>query len=299
MNELQTRIINDPMVSEAVKHYVKNKARFDVTKSKLQAVIDGSITREECKIGLCYVTGSRAGGIDLCSLGTLDDYKFFSGWEGHCIIIGNPDEMEDPLKEAIRQYHEEDEVGNDGYWEARLELARHWLRYILKLQSEYCDAIERQDKMNDLVRHYVYNRQDWEESREILRDVISGKITRDHLKEGLCEMIKVKLNDEYLLQDYKYWSGWKGYIIMLDNDEVKNFMPDPRAKHYTIEDHKRDQAIKQFKDEAHGLMKYDTSYYEARLELARHWLKVIENVMKIAKTNWHQRRYQSSKCGML
>ncbi|UYD60028.1 hypothetical protein OPFAMLBM_00007 [Aeromonas phage avDM12-TAAL] len=283
MNELRTRIINDPMISEAVKHYVKNKDRFDVTKAKLDDVICGRITREECKVGLCYVTGSRAGGIDLCSLGTLDDYKFYSGYEGHCIIIGNPDEMEDPLKEAIRQYHEEDEVGNDEYWAARLELARHWLRYILKLQSEYCDAVERQAKMNDLIRHYVSNRSAWEESRQILRDVIGGKITRKQISEGLCELIKVKLNDEYILQDYKYWSGWKGYIILLETDAVKNFMPDPRAKNFTIDDHKRRQAIEQFKAEHHGLMKYDTAYYEARLELARHWLKVIENVMAIAK----------------
>ncbi|AAQ17707.1 hypothetical protein Aeh1ORF048c [Aeromonas phage Aeh1] len=286
MNELQTRIINDPTVSEDVKYYVKNKERFDVSKAKLNDIIDGRITREECKIGICRIVGSKAGGVDLCNEKILNGYKFWSGWEGHSILIGNPDEMDDPLNEAIAQFHQEadeESEGNDEYWEARLELARHWLRYILKLQSEYCDAVERQAHMNDLVRHCVFNRSEWEESREILRDVIIGKITRDQLKEGLCEMIKVKLNGEYILKDYKFWSGWKGYIILLETDEVKNFMPDPRAKHYTIEDHKRNQAIKQFKDEVYCSMKYDTAYYEARLELARHWLKVIENVMAIAK----------------
>ena len=135
MNELQIRMTIDPTVSDEVKYYIKNKARFDVTQSKLNAIIEGEISRDACRRGLCRLVGLDVVGMNMSDRRFLDGYKYWSGSYGYIIVVR--DWHGDTLVDAVDQFEEERDNGDDEFWEARLELARHWMRCILKLNAAY------------------------------------------------------------------------------------------------------------------------------------------------------------------
>lgn len=116
--------------------------------------------------------------------------------------------------------------------------------------------------------------------RQILNDILNGVISRKECSQGLCSLIdmdnnQLELNRLTVLHGYKYWSGTKGYIIYIGETTEKGI----EDQAYTNE------AIDQFKLEARNVAGYKDlreRYWEARLELARHWLRYLDRLEMIA-----------------
>lgn len=108
------------------------------------------------------------------------------------------------------------------------------------------------------------------EVREILNKVVTGEISRDVCKQGLCDLIgdyELNLFHDAVLEGYKYWSEFNGYIILVG----------PKNWDVSVN---RSKAIAQFSQEAiYG----NDDYWEARLELARHWIRFLDKVIEAAK----------------
>lgn len=136
------RLFLNPNVPDDVRFYAANKARLDVTYAKLNAILEGEISRSECRRGLCRLVGQDVGGMDMADNRFLRGYKYWSGYRGYMIVVDGGD-CGDKLIESIKQFEEERDDYNrdDKFWEARLELARHWMQYILKLHAAYKIAI--------------------------------------------------------------------------------------------------------------------------------------------------------------
>ncbi|AAQ17708.1 hypothetical protein Aeh1ORF049c [Aeromonas phage Aeh1] len=102
----------------------------------LKDVVEGRITRYECRGGLCNLINCDM----LTDHSVFEGYKYWSGMRGYCVYVGETTEesrrYHDHLPQAIEQFHEEEDLeeseygDNDPYWEARLELARHWINFI-------------------------------------------------------------------------------------------------------------------------------------------------------------------------
>ncbi|AAQ17705.1 hypothetical protein Aeh1ORF046c [Aeromonas phage Aeh1] len=89
-----------------------------------------------------------------------------------------------------------------------------------------------------------------------LNDIIECKINRDHIRRGLCFQIRTKMANVEFLKYYKYWSGNLGHVIKLN---------------YLTGD-----CTDQYHSEKNGYYKEDqVAYYQARIELANHWLSIL------------------------
>ncbi|QIW86947.1 hypothetical protein AHP1_1161 [Aeromonas phage Ahp1_CNU-2021] len=106
--------------------------------------------------------------------------------------------------------------------------------------------------------------------REILNKVVTGETSRDYCKQGLCDLIcdyELNLFMDDVMEGYKYWSEFNGYIILVG----------PKNWDVSVN---RSKAIAQFSQEAiYG----NDEYWEARLELARHWIRFLDKVIEAAK----------------
>ncbi|QIW86945.1 hypothetical protein AHP1_1141 [Aeromonas phage Ahp1_CNU-2021] len=136
------RLFLNPNVPDDVRFYAANKARIDITYAKLNAILEGEIGRSECRRGLCRLVGPDVGGMDMADNRFLRGYKYWSGYRGYMIVVDRG-ACDDKLIESIKQFEEERDDYNhdDKFWEARIELARHWMRRILTLHAAYKIAI--------------------------------------------------------------------------------------------------------------------------------------------------------------
>lgn len=143
--------------------------------------------------------------------------------------------------------------------------------------------------LNYYINDCKYNRSIWEICKKKLTDVITGEITRADIRSGLCAAIPpIGLAHEFVLHDYKYWSGLRGYCILIGD---QNRSPSPDIMLNRIENEKRIQtmniAIAQFEEEEEFEniqgQEFNEEYYQARVELARHWLKFVTSILEQSK----------------
>lgn len=120
------------------------------------------------------------------------------------------------------------------------------------------------------VSQYQVDSRPYAEVKEILNKVVTGETSRDYCKQGLCDLIgdyELNLFHNDILEGYKYWSEFNGYIILVG----------PKNWDITVN---RAKAIAQFNQEAiYG----NDEYWEARVELARHWIRFLDKVIEAAK----------------
>lgn len=115
-----------------VSQYQVDSRPYAEVKEILNKVLTGEISRADRNQGLCYLIGNYD--LDLFKDEVLEGYKYWSELNGYIILTGpkNWDITVNRAK-AIAQFSQESIYGNDEYWEARLELARHWIRFLDKV----------------------------------------------------------------------------------------------------------------------------------------------------------------------
>ncbi|ADM80017.1 hypothetical protein phiAS5_ORF0174 [Aeromonas phage phiAS5] len=132
------------------------------------------------------------------------------------------------------------------------------------------------------MTNYIDHSKTYHTVRDTLQDVLDGNISRKDCSQGLCTVIEIdslpirpRLNSEEVLRGYKFWSGQKGYSIYIGETTEAGIA----EMDYVNE------AINQFKLEARcaGDKEFRDQYWEARLELARHWIRYIDGVIESSK----------------
>lgn len=132
------------------------------------------------------------------------------------------------------------------------------------------------------MTNYIEHAKTYHTVRDTLQDILDGNISRKACKQGLCTVIEIdglpirpRLNSEEVLRGYKFWSGQNGYSIYIGETTEEGIA----EREYSNE------AINQFKLEAYstGDKAFRDQYWEARLELARHWIRYIDSVIESNK----------------
>ena len=115
-----------------VSQYQVDSRPYAEVKEILNKVLTGEISRADCNQGLCYLIGNYD--LDLFKDEVLEGYKYWSELNGYIILTGPKNwDITVNRARAINQFSQEVVYDNDDYWEARLELARHWIRFIDKV----------------------------------------------------------------------------------------------------------------------------------------------------------------------
>ena len=99
---------------------------------------------------------------------------------------------------------------------------------------------------------------------KFLERVVGGRVNRQYIKAGLCLRMNNTMAKTEFLRDYKYWSGGLAFAIRVP----------------VIKGDAKDQYL--FEKECR-FSESQVMYYQARQELAQHWLNILKPIYDDAR----------------